>query len=696
MTTACSGGDGDAATTTTLDAQTRATPLADPPTDPIDGPGLETEARFEIDTSGEQVEIVATPVDLLEAVQHGVDRGLWTEPQGIAAALDGMTGRQPPTPSLTPDDVVTPGLTSLTARANELIEDPDTSEAHRELLSAAMTFFTPSQVILDAISVPSPRAISGLRGQGPEIIALDCDDLETIGFDERAGGEECLYFDERSVDGHRLRVYYPRSWYQDEDREVLIGATFDAMEASNRVYAQLAPEQLTVGNINAVFSLTDAGWNQDAAATVWVPREGEDACPLVVFPTGSASRPIDEYQQLIAHEVFHCVQNLSLPAPTAADKWWREGSATYFSNVVYPEVNYEHGFTGVFDGESLESPLTDLAYATTVFFQYFSNRRGNGATIELLDAVAGGGGLDALAEIDGIDELWQDFIVAFMADAVLDTGGGTVGGGTLVKQPAISVTGARPYDAETSQFVATRYLVEYEEEYRFTQSHEEQPRHAAVEREKIRDHEAWTALPDEVRSECDEKEQYILVTTTTEDGGPDFRFEVGEAERADCDPCVLGAWDMRLNTFQAYMEEAIDQAGGLPPGGSFAIFGHYYFEFSGADSGRTIRLVRQPLSLISTLEGVGSFSSSAEGTDSGTYTADGETMRISITGGSAVGTAGGYQVSVFTDPAGVTVSYTCEDDILTISHEYGTLAFDRIDAIPPPESVDVETGDPDT
>lgn len=394
---------------------------------------------------------------------------------------------------------------------------------------------------------------------------------------------------------------------------------------------------------------------------------------------------------------------LNFGSPLVEDRWWREGSAEYFSNVVYPEFDNEHERIVNFDPGSTSNPLTEMDYENAIFFQYLANRRGNAAVLDLLSAAAGGSGETALRSLDGADDLWQEFVVAAVAGAVSDPGGDAwprLKKGTGRKR--ISAVGEVRF--ETRPFVATRYLVEYEKEKRFVQTAEQEPLHASVEVDEVTNVEAWTRLPPEIRSECKEPDKRILVTTSIE--SEPLPVKVATVEKASCDPCVLGAWQMDLLTFETYMMGVFEAIGGLPAGVEFEMLftGAYYAEFEA--EGNQARFVRQPLNIVLVAAGAPPIVTTVDGTDTARYTADGE--KLSVTGLS--GTASADGVVVLSDdlelgaslgpfnmdgPDSGSASYTCEGDVLVTTDDlYGSITFNRIDRIPEPEEVTVETGQP--
>ena len=77
-------------------------------------------------------------------------------------------------------------------------------------------------------------------------------------------------------------------------------------------------------------------------STLLAPAGDADLLAFVDAGTvkGAVPEVLSERELIMAaaHEVFHCAQRVTWPdAFSAEGSWWMEGSAEYFSNLVYPE-----------------------------------------------------------------------------------------------------------------------------------------------------------------------------------------------------------------------------------------------------------------------------------------------------------------------------------------------------------------------
>lgn len=587
-------------------------------------------------------------------------------------------------------------LTGLLRSAMEAVDDPRTPDADRAELQRLLRVLAPSSAAIDAVSTRADtwtaapptapadavraadvgtRPAPPLAQDGPPDLtagteySFACSGLAADGLDTAeltAEDDPCYLWIERVVEGARLRVYYPLEWSEDDTLEDTPVALLDAMDVSTQVYARYGD----VGDVNlAVSQLTDAIWPE---AHQW---SDDDVCQVTVFPA-AAVRGIEVVGQTVAHELFHCVQDLNFETdPYASHAWWMEGSAEYFSNVVFPTTNDEHRWVEDFDVDSLKKSIFEMSYENTVFFQHLANMYGTQGLWDLLQEVTPGGAGAAEAAIaarGNMEEVFHDFVVFFVTGSIADTGGGVLDPGTPSALGLTTITEAGEHDFEARPFVAARYVVEYASERAFTQTTSlDAGRASGAEKALALDPQEWADLPDTVRTRCDEPVKWPIAVTTVDDAAT-FTIEVAEVERGICDGCVLGLWELDVPTFEQSLLARMDSPPGLGVRGS----GHVDFADDGTWTG-----VRE-------LSFVHEGNATPFGMDaptSGPYEADGELLSMPDETGALV-------------PA----PYTCDLQELVIeAPDFGTIRYvrppvededdDRVppDAEPPP---DVEPG----
>ena len=68
--------------------------------------------------------------------------------------------------------------------------------------------------------------------------------------------------------------------------------------------------------------------------------------------------------------------------------------------------------------------------------------------------------------------------------------------------------------------------------------------YTAVLLKKRRQLSAWSKLPEVVLGQCEDPTKYVALVTTTDPQNTKLTIEVTKMQEADCDPCLLGAWEI--------------------------------------------------------------------------------------------------------------------------------------------------------
>ncbi|KAH7401272.1 hypothetical protein BKA66DRAFT_545079 [Pyrenochaeta sp. MPI-SDFR-AT-0127] len=93
--------------------------------------------------------------------------------------------------------------------------------------------------------------------------------------------------------------------------------------------------------------------------------------------TGPSAQSELSFKATIAHEMYHCVQNAVRPDATTAgeiqaSQWWVDGTAEFFANYFYPDVNSEVQNINGYD--PARAPIEEEnAYPAAIIFQYLLN-----------------------------------------------------------------------------------------------------------------------------------------------------------------------------------------------------------------------------------------------------------------------------------------------------------------------------------
>jgi hypothetical protein len=258
----------------------------------------------------------------------------------------------------------------------------------------------------------------------------------------------------------------------------------------------------------------------------------------------------------------------------------------------------------------------------------------------------------------------------------------------------------------------------FKQENRFLQSPKEDGngKYSTAEFDLRKDLTSWSSLPPEIRTKCNEDILYALVVTTTETSGQfNFIANIEKVEKAECDPCLLGVWQIDNDSFENYILGAMASQGGVegfPPGSELfmEVEGAYLMEFK---ENSDLLSRRDNLSVTTGATGYPGFTSVIDSQGTGSYsTRDGKQLDFFdmndyvnqvqafmngvpfsvnlMPGGGTYNVFGqtdtlpaeGYENS--NEQASLSVNYVCNDETLTITHpEYGDLLLKRVEKIMP-------------
>jgi len=667
---------------------------------------------------GTQEEVPYRITGYASLLEQHLESGLWTESEGLITLLKLFSGEIKRSEIPDAQYLVTRGGTGIVRLAYEYLAREDADPEAAAEMDRLLAQLFPSQETLAEISRPAEPTRSSrsphLGAPNPQASPGTCQRLASSGFDSRYFSEEnCYIYQEVKVGSYFYRVYYP-AWWQGEDQEQLVDAALEALEHSAETYKTLGDMK----DINLLFSLLPDPDDPpgDVSAGVQQPAGKFSACQLTLFPAADNSG-LKTFQQTIAHEAFHCFQDWNFSSSGyEANAWWLEGSAEYFSNVAYPDVNSEHGWLGDFDRNSVNNSLLEMEYENFLFFQYAGNRYGNAGTIELLKKLAAGSGsASALANFSDMETVFQEFVVAYMSRGITDSDGKSI----RVVNPA--VIRKEPIDKEgeesfqVSAFVAGRFTLAYKQEKRFLEQTEGsgEGKHSAAKFKERQDPGKWSDIPPEIRSTCKDDLLYSLVVTTVKPGNTYTQeITVDKVENAECDPCLLGTWQVDNNSFEAFVRRSLTQAGGisgLPSGAipTFDVRGSQLIEFREEGDLLTRRV---GFEIEVGASGYPSFVTTVNAQGSGIYSSDGEELEIYNLMdyvSRARATMDGVDISVNLTPVGTTYNffgqtgtgpgaggqtnlqetggaYTCSEDAFTFTQEgLGEMLFLRVDKILP-------------
>jgi hypothetical protein len=176
-------------------------------------------------------------------------------------------------------------------------------------------------------------------------------------------------------------------------------------------------------------------------------------CRIGVYLLSAGGR-MEHAASVVAHELFHCVQEATLsPAQIgsssggtgAGGDWWLEGSAEWFAALALPELGALPDRLARFDDVSDDTPLYEMAYEAVVFFLWLSDEKGPASIVPFLRGMAGSAGAGAQRRAMQ-SALSEDEWLTF-AEAYLDR---------RIKHPHGTTISVNPSEGDTWRWIETR------------------------------------------------------------------------------------------------------------------------------------------------------------------------------------------------------------------------------------------------
>ncbi|MGH2626930.1 MAG: hypothetical protein ACRDHY_09805 [Anaerolineales bacterium] len=497
--------------------------------------------------------------DLAGALYQGVEAGRWTPAEAVILILRLLAGEIEGEAVLPNEGLIRGEATRVFSLAHQLLDGDDLAADERVEIERLLRLAVPSREDLDRFASTESR--NSRRGGIVAAVSAQDDECETIWREDWVDDRLTTCFLRREAADYRL--YYPASWAGEAGRIVYVDAAEDSVRTARATFSGMG---LRAPPVYVVFSLLSAerlggrrSWYASAAS--WM-----DPCPIMVYPPG-LDPDLERYKQILAHEMFHCVQGASLSGQMAVGTptydWWVEGTAEYFANVAFPDADAENEYLEAFDLNSIALSLLDMDYENFLFFQHWANEAGNGAVVAFLRGLPTAPGTEAqraaLAAAPEIGERFHRLGELYLDRNIPDAGGDLVPVRPSVETVELPET---TYDAipASAAFVLRRYGLLYFED---RQSQNTLGEDGAPGRSSARTagEGEWGRLPDAVRTACDPLGYYLVVTTANaEDEDHHLVLDVIIEEKRGCDECLLGRWVADNITFQEYLRDRLGDA----------------------------------------------------------------------------------------------------------------------------------------
>jgi len=663
------------------------------------------------------------PEGLIDAMAAGVDAGTWTYEQALITNLKIFAGevRLEDVYDVSPDSLEGFGLVLEATRYLSTGADAVVKAEIERLLGILLP---PRERLLE-VADPATTAKAGRAGlarmpQPQE----DCENLYKKGFPP-GSGIKCLLYKESGIGGSKVRTFYPLVALPLEYADAAHAAILKSWTTYSSLKGGLA--KVTMGDVDLVFVLLP--YVESPTILALVPSLSPDpTCKITVFlgaiqaneKKKSGPNDFGHFQQTIAHEMFHCYQQWNFPDhfPNESDSsdwgvqdWWGEGTAEYFSNVVYPSVNDEWGRILGFDLKSASTPLVGLSYGNTVFFQYMAGLLTNDGLLQLLHQLPYAGTEQdqaaALAAWPDIESRFHDFGRAFFDGKIKDTSGALLPSGPPLVLPDdyLTVFETQIRLLEARPFILKRVGVLFPQGHRYTIAPVVKGALAGLDavRRGAAGGNPWGEWPLSVAAGCSDETFLMLMTSTAAAPSGKFAIELTltPAEPLVCDPCVPGKWRLLPESLADFLAAPFAETPGLfeyAGGGGLWIYTfsstgglnadvNYALGYNLQQGSETLPLVTQ---VVLAIEGQGTGSYWVQ--SPGTLALEGVTSNFKMEQTIAINNqevVGDSPIPLDPLPPGVTTtSYECSPTTLVLWYALAEnaglppLAFERIESVP--------------
>jgi hypothetical protein len=534
------------------------------------------------------------PASMVEILQAKVDSGEWTQEQGLIAGLQVLAGETSMKDAFGESPWTGEGTGILNLSFYDLAHGTD--DAASAEIERLLAIVAPSPTRLLEYAEPEGSQSRRSAGLSAPIgwTLEECQKFFEEGFPGFPAGQNilCLLYKEQTLGGYKARVFYPSWWTPNDPQWPYLQAAHEAVAASWNLYSTFGEMRA----IDLVFTVLGDKSEPETAA-VAPGLGGAQSCQIAIYPNALAASAgsdqksgvsLGEFRQIVAHEMFHCFQSVNFGAYAwdqvnwEINDWWGESTADYFSNLVYPTVNLEWQTAPEFALKSTNLPIFGMSYANSVFFQYLGNKLGNQAILDLIGSLPPNS-LEAqwqtLSSYSGMDVLWHDFGELYVQGRIPDTSGPFLpnpwpqGLGVKITAPEAKVeVGALPFT------LARRLLVFKNTEplkkgWLYQNSVGEAGPPGIHSAQLPVPGSPWGPLPPSLSSGCADVLYVFLATTTAPDADVyEATIEVKATEETACDDCLIGVWDINIESYTEYSEApfagmpgfyTLDAAGGL-------------------------------------------------------------------------------------------------------------------------------------
>ncbi|KPM42522.1 hypothetical protein AK830_g4049 [Neonectria ditissima] len=227
----------------------------------------------------------------------------------------------------------------------------------------------------------------------------------------------------------KVHVIYTRKWSKlsSKTKDAVKPVLEESLAETFKVYDAFA--KLPTEIVIILTTVADG----DATAETSNPYEKRSPFQIKLLQrwTTEASTNTPRALQGLAHELYHCVQGLEF-GNHIDPEYIREGSANYFSNIAFPDANFEwpgKDYSGAEYDPSLPlyAHVGRAAYATSIFFQSMGHSRDlHSLNNWVLSSQPGSHGVEERGRLSGLTGIADEFFTFaqdFSLQSIEDTSG---------------------------------------------------------------------------------------------------------------------------------------------------------------------------------------------------------------------------------------------------------------------------------
>ena len=624
-----------------------------------------------------------------ELIDAGIDAGVWSEPEAVRAIVSIIMGELPPEAVPALDELPHPSIPALLDRAADLLAGNELADAERaDLERLTEFFFDPSSDSTTADAETSagsgeggddsePQGIrSGLVGSARAQAAASCPPASGLDGESKAGVEDFFDVEVTGVAYCELSqgedsVLYPLI---SDDESTYLGAALqilDLIPFAREGYQGLAGTEMPP--VRFLISARSDPEGDSFGHVVSAKLPGRQ-CVGAIFATSGFFAEAAEFRNTVAHELFHCVQ-AEWEGLDSDNDFVFESGASYFAYRLLGECSPEDVSRGsTLDQRTATGSLLDSEYDGW-FFWAFLDEHGHLDSNEisrLHQRVKVGTAVeDALGELlPDVSKTLNEFYVRMVGPKLACGFQGDQFTGEKTAKEVGAITFA------DAPWQGTRYKVTYPQKRYFEQSAGDTGLIGMADFDKRSAEGAWVVTEPEIRTTCNEAEDWIVVLAgATDSSVPDRMLSIDKRNDGECDPCPFGKWAIDLETMATFFEsygEGID----------VQISGSWTLDFDGASGGgATLEDERQ---IVLTFPGLAGPDTglSVNGSGSGGWQGD-ETVLV-LSNYVSEGEASFFGVSASQADGGTDagLGYGCDEDgLLTITSNGVTIVANRLDPV---------------